>query len=129
MRGPVGWVIEQLGGLAIDRNQNKDAGNRVSYTDRMAGILRANDKIAMIVTPEGTRKARDEWKLGFYYAAQRASCSICVGICDYRTKHIGVPYCYRPSGDLDADLTRMMQTYGAVTGKNPTGFLLDKRYS
>jgi 1-acyl-sn-glycerol-3-phosphate acyltransferase len=129
MRGPVGAIIRRLGGLAIDRQQDRSKADRVSYTDMMADILRQHDRIAMVVTPEGTRSARDEWKLGFYYAAQRAETPVCCGYCDYKTRHIGIAFCYLPSGDLDQDIGRMMDLYSGVTGCNPDNFMLDKRYS
>lgn len=130
MRGPVGWIIRRLGGLSINRSQDANDPKRVSYTDSMAEILRSTDRIAMVVTPEGTRKARKEWKLGFYFAAQRANTHVCVGYCDYKTKHIGVAYCFLPSEhSIDADLRRMMSTYASINGKNPEGFATDHRYS
>lgn len=128
MRWPLGELISRLGGLAIDRNQSKDDPQRVSYTDVMASILQQHDRIAIIVTPEGTRSLREEWKMGFYYAAQRAKTPVCCGYCDYKTRHIGIAFCYMPEGDVDQDLGRMMDLYAGITGRNPEGFSLDRRF-
>jgi 1-acyl-sn-glycerol-3-phosphate acyltransferase len=129
MRFPLGLIIGPLGGLAIDRRPRGDSGERPSYTPLMAELLEKHDKIAIMVTPEGTRSKREKWKTGFYYAALQAKAPICLGYLDYAKKEAGVGGPVYPSGDIEADLKKIMDFYKDIPGKHPEQFALDQRYA
>jgi 1-acyl-sn-glycerol-3-phosphate acyltransferase len=128
MRFPLNLIIGPLGGLAIDRRPRGASGERPSYTQLMAELLEKHDKIAIMVTPEGTRAKRDKWKTGFYYAALQAKAPICLGYLDYDKKEAGVGGTVYPSGDIEADLKKIMDFYKDISGKHPEQFALDQRY-
>ncbi|TXB70132.1 1-acyl-sn-glycerol-3-phosphate acyltransferase [Phaeodactylibacter luteus] len=129
MRWPLGLLIGALGGMGIDRKPRADTGERPSYTDIMAELLGKHDKIAMMVTPEGTRSKRDRWKTGFYYAALKAGAPICLGYLDYAKKEAGVGAPVYPTGDIEADMKKIMDFYRHIPGKYPELFSLDERYA
>ena len=77
---PIRRLLKALGGMPIDRRQ---AGNVVEHS---ANLLKEADELALIITPEGTRKATSQWKKGFYYIAKRAHVPVYAGIVDYGRK-------------------------------------------
>lgn len=129
MRGPLGPLVRAFGGLPIDRRPKEATGERPSYTDLMAKIIEQHPKIAIMVTPEGTRSLRKEWRTGFYYAALKAKVPICLGYLDYRKKEAGVGPPVYPTGDVAADMRKIMDFYKNITGKHPDQFSLDERYA
>ena len=129
MRFPLSLLIAPLGGLPIDRNPKEKGGERPSYTQLMAELLQSHDKIAMMVTPEGTRSKRTKWKTGFYYAALQAGVPICLGYLDYAKKEAGVGPPVYPTGDFQKDMERISAFYKGIPGKYPDQFALDERFT
>ena len=128
LRFPFGLFIKPLGGMGIDRRPRKDTGERPSYIDLMAELFGQHDELAMMITPEGTRSKTDKWKTGFYYVAQKANVPICLGYLDYEKKEAGVGGVIYPSGDMEADMKKIMAFYAPIKGKNPDQFAIDHRY-
>ncbi len=129
MRFPLNLIVGPMGGLAIDRRPRQATGERPSYTQIMAELLQGHERIAIMVTPEGTRSLRTKWRTGFYYAALQAQAPICLGYLDYQKKEAGVGGPIFPTGDIDADMKRIMDFYRDIAGKHPRQFALDERYA
>jgi 1-acyl-sn-glycerol-3-phosphate acyltransferase len=129
MRFPLGLLIGALGGLPIDRRPKEKGGERPSYTQLMAELLKKHDRIAMMVTPEGTRSKRTKWKTGFYYAALEAGVPICLGYLDYAKKEAGVGSVVYPTGNFQEDMEKIMAFYKDIPGKHPDQFALDERFT
>ena len=70
---PLGWLFKAMGGIPIDRRHK---GNTV---EQVVARFRAKDDFAVAITPEGSRKARDRWKTGFYHIAEEAGVPVAVG--------------------------------------------------
>lgn len=125
---PQGILFKRLGAVAIDRKRAKEGENRVSYVDQMVEIINAHDKIAMVVTAEGSRAPTEKWKTGFYHTALKAKVPICLGYIDYGKKELGVGKCIHPSGDIAADMKEIMCFYNSVTPRFPENYKQDSRY-
>jgi len=65
-RGFFGMFVRPMGGLGIDRSPKKGS-NRLSQTQAMARFFKEYDDIALVIAPEGTRRKRERWKMGFYW--------------------------------------------------------------
>ncbi len=128
-RFPFGLFFKPLGAIGIDRRPRKDSGERPSYVKLMVEIFERYERIAVMVTPEGTRSPRKKWKTGFYYVALEAGVPICLGYLDYANKIAGVGPVIHPSGDIQADMHRIMAFYDGIEGKYPEKFELDERYA
>lgn len=128
MRFPFNLIIGPLGGIGIDRRPRTPGTNRPSYVDQLAGYLVQYKRIAVLVTPEGTRSPRKQWKTGFYYAALQAGVPICLGYLDYQKKEAGVGPVIHPTGDIAADMKRVLDFYRKIPGKFPEKFAVDERY-
>ena len=127
MQFPFGMLIRPLGGIAIDRRPKTEGGERPSQVEAMSALYGANDRLAIMVPPEGTRRANPKWKTGFYYVALAAKVPICLGYLDYANKRAGVGKVLVPSGNLEADLQIIGNFYRDIRGKHPERFALDPR--
>jgi 1-acyl-sn-glycerol-3-phosphate acyltransferase len=128
MRPPFGALLRRFGAIGIDRSPRKPGEERPSATEAMARLFETHEELAMMVTPEGTRKLRTEWKSGFYYVAKMAGVPIGLGYLDYANKVAGVGGMVWPSDDQDADFRKIMAFYAPIVGKHPEQFSIDLRY-
>lgn len=114
MRFPFGGLLRSMGAIPIDRSKN------TRMVDAMIRIFdETPDDICVMVTPEGTRKYQPRWRRGFYYVAQGAGVPIVLGYLDYAKKEAGIGPSIVPSGDIEADMEKIMAFYRTKTGKFP----------
>lgn len=129
---PAGIVLRILGGMPIDRKpKDKNSKERLSLVDAIADIIIHSKKIAMIITPEGTRGKTNHWKTGFYYVALKANVPIALGYLNFETKEAIIDKLIHPSGDIDKDMRLIMEYYKDKIhlGKYPNRCTLDERWS
>ncbi len=125
---PLNLLIKPLGGIPIDRSPKVPGEKRLSMVDAMANIFSQHDSIAVMVTPEGTRKRVEQWKTGFWYTAEKAGVPICLGYLDYKNKIAGVGKVIWPK-NLEEDMIQIMKFYQNLQPRHPESFTTDKRYS
>lgn len=125
MRPPFSWFLRPLGALAIDRSPRRPGEARPSATEAMARLFETHERLAIMVTPEGTRKKRTEWKSGFYYVALAAGVPIGLGYLDYARKEAGVGGMIHPTGNREADFRRIMAFYRDIAPRHPAQFSVD----
>ena len=54
---------------------------------------------------------------------------MCLGYVDYKNRIAGIHHeVIYPTGDISADMRKVMAFYGTIQGRNPEQFTLDKRY-
>lgn len=128
MRFPYGALIRYLGGIGIDRSPKKEGEKRPSMVQLMADLFKKHDDLVMLITPEGTRSKRTQWKTGFYHIAVAANVPIALGYCDYQKKEAGVGKVIYPSGDMKKDMHEIMAFYKHVVPKHPQNFSIDLDY-
>lgn len=126
MKFPFNLLVGPLGGIAIDRSPRKEGEERRSMTDAMIDLFNERKELVVLVTPEGTRSYNDRWKTGFYYVALGAKVPIALGYLDYAKKEAGVGLVFQPTGDMEADMQRIMDFYRDIKGKYPAKFTTDK---
>ena len=112
-RGPLGWLLRWLGAMPIDRNSAKGVVQQT--VDQFVG----NDKMVIIVAPEGTRDGASEWKSGFWRIAKGAGVPIIVATADYRKKEIAFPALVMPGDDMEADMATILECYRGVEPRHP----------
>lgn len=125
---PFNLVFGAMGGIPINRRPKKEGEERPSMVEAMVDVFKTKDDIAMMITPEGTRAKRVEWKSGFYHVAKMANVPIALGFLDYKKKLAGVGKLVYPSNDLAKDMKEIMDFYEDITPKHPERFSLDLRY-
>ena len=112
----LGAVMRWLGGIPVNRARS---GNLVQAT---VDAYNSNQRLIVIVPPEGTRSKVTQWKTGFYYIAQGAGVPIALGYLDFRRKEAGLSRMFEPTGDIAADMVEIQAFYAGFTGKNPGKF-------
>lgn len=129
--GAFGWFFKSIGAIGINRRPRKAGEERPSMIRIMTELFEQHDDLILIVTPEGTRKRTDEWKMGFYHVAKAAKVPIGLGFIDYTIKEAGMGKFVTPSGDADKDMREIVEFYRPYlqAGKYPENFALDKRYA
>ena len=113
---PMNILFKSLGGIPVDRSK------KTSLTEQIAEVYNSREKFELAITPEGTRKANGEWKMGFYYIAQAAKVPIIVAAVDYKKKEVQFLAEVVPSGDIESDLITIKKYYEGVTAKFPEKF-------
>ncbi|NDK54506.1 1-acyl-sn-glycerol-3-phosphate acyltransferase [Pontibacter fetidus] len=114
MRFPFGGLLRSMGALPIDRSKN------TKMVDAMIRIFKETPgDMCVMVTPEGTRKYQPRWRRGFYYVAEGAGVPIVLGYLDYAKKEAGIGPTIYPTGDIEADLEKIMAFYRTKTAKFP----------
>ncbi|MFZ6746545.1 lysophospholipid acyltransferase family protein [Undibacterium sp. JH2W] len=111
-----GHIMRWLGGIPVDRSKS---GNLVQGT---VDAFHANQRLTVIVPPEGTRGKVTHWKTGFYYIAQGAGVPIALGYLDFKRKAGGIGKMFTVSGDIAADMIKIREFYCGISGKHPQQF-------
>lgn len=128
MRFPYGPLIRAMGGIGINRREKKEGEHRPSMVQSMADLFKQYPELIMLVTPEGTRSKRTEWKTGFYHVARLARVPIALAYVDYPKKEVGIGKLVYPTDNMDADMREIMSFYHGITGRHPEKFSVDLKY-
>lgn len=110
-RGPLGYVMRQLGGRPVDRSASHDVVKDV------VGEFQRHERLVLALAPEGTRKRVERWRTGFYHIAHAASVPIVPVALNFgeRAIQIGAPFV--TTGDVDADIRALQQRFAGVRGR------------
>lgn len=114
---PIRKLLLNLGGLPIDR---ENAGNIVEHT---AALLEKSERMAVIITPEGTRKKTRHWKKGFYTLSRRTGLNVYAGIVDYGKRTCEILPVPLDTGKEFKDVMRdLARIYQGAKGRHPENF-------
>ncbi len=114
LRPPLGWLVRLTGGVPINRTA------RFNAVEQAVQAFHANDRLALAISPEGTRKPVEYWKTGFYYIALGAGVPLALGYIDYARRCAGIGPIIVPSGDLEADMALIEAFYAPIVGRHPS---------
>lgn len=110
-RFPFGGIMRWLGGIPVERDRS------TNLVDAMIQRFSEEDKLLVVIAPEGTRKNVSEWKSGFYHIAHGAGVPLVLGFVDYPNKQGGVGPLFQTSGDYESDLKKIKSFYTPFRGK------------
>ncbi|MEZ5440634.1 MAG: lysophospholipid acyltransferase family protein [Lysobacterales bacterium] len=111
-RGPLGWLLRQLGGVATDRS------NPSGVVGQTVAALRQSPAMWLVLAPEATRRKVAKWRTGFYHIAVGAGVPILPVYFHYPERRIGIGELFHPTGDMDADLRALYEIYRPWRGKD-----------
>ncbi len=92
-----GWFLRLGGGFGVDRRRSHN------YVQSIVEDIEKEDRLVMIIAPEGTRQKTDDWKTGFYHIAVGANMPLVLVYVDYARKRVGFSEVYYPTGDIVKD--------------------------
>lgn len=110
---PLGVVWRKLGGVPVNR---RAAANVVQ---QIVEVFAARDHLALVIAPEGTRKAVKHWKLGFYWMALEAGVPVVPGYINHERKCIGTGPAIPVTGDIEADFEALRAVFEKEAGIYP----------
>jgi 1-acyl-sn-glycerol-3-phosphate acyltransferase len=115
-RFPLGIFMRWLGGIPVDRKA------AAGFASEVAHVLRAADRMTVVLAPEGTRKRIPQWKSGFYRIATEAGVPILPVGFDYPRRVVFFAPLFQPTGDYEKDLAALHSHYRAEMGKTPANY-------
>ena len=114
-RWPLGVFMRWLGGIPVDRRKTQ------GFVSEVASVLRAADRMTVVLAPEGTRK-RAPWKSGFYRIATEAGVPILPVGFDYSRRVVFFAPLFHPTGDYEKDLPVLRAHYRPEMGLRPENY-------
>jgi 1-acyl-sn-glycerol-3-phosphate acyltransferase len=115
-RPPLGTLMRLINGRPVRRDTPE------GVVTQMAAVVRAEPRFVLTITPEGTRKAVDHWRTGFYRIAEAASVPIVPVAFDWSRREVRIMAPVYPSGDLDADIAGLQALYRPEMARHTEGF-------
>ena len=115
---PLGPIFRKMGGIPVERSK------KTSLTDQLAELALKSPTFSLAVTPEGTRSANPDWKLGFYFIAMKAQLPILLYGIDYEKRLIACRKTIVPNGDVEKQLKEVKDYFRDFKGKIPDNFAL-----
>lgn len=113
-------IFRASGALGVDRSTNN------TMVEVLANLIDSStENIALMISPEGTRKRVRKWKTGFYYTALEARVPIVLSHLDYAKKVAAIGPSFMPSGCFRRDMQIIKNYYQDITPKYPENFSLD----
>jgi 1-acyl-sn-glycerol-3-phosphate acyltransferase len=112
-RWPFGGLMRTWGGIAIRRDR------QLNTVEQAVQAFRENRQFILVLSPEGTRKKVERWKMGFYHIARGAGVPIVMGALDYQNRRVVIGPTFYPTGDEQADLATMLAFFRPFVPKKP----------
>jgi len=111
---PFKGLFMALGGIPTDRSAAQD------IVSQICGWYEKEEKLWVIITPEGTRSRVEKWKTGFLRVAYEAKIPVALVAWDYPTKTIAIEKLWYPTGDHEKDAEEIRAyLLSKYTGKHP----------
>lgn len=111
----VGVMIKAMGGVAVDRSQNK----KIRMTEATIHEYNKRDQFIICIAPEGTRKKVEKLKTGFWHIAKEANVPLVPVSFDYATKTVFWNAPIYVSENKDSDIEALKSIYRQYKGKFP----------
>jgi 1-acyl-sn-glycerol-3-phosphate acyltransferase len=109
---PLSLFMRALGGIPVNRTKHN---NLVDFT---VDLFDKEKELFLTIAPEGTRRPVTQWKLGFYYIAQKANVPIVIMGLDYQTKIISFSSPIIPSNNMQKDFELIHAFASKIKGRH-----------
>lgn len=113
---PLGYVFKAMGGIPVPRKKGS------SLVDTIVDRFNHSTKLAIAITPEGTRSRTSNWRQGFLHIARQADIPIVLGAIDAATKKIIIRKTFIPTEDTQSDMQAIKTYYSQFTALYPEKF-------
>lgn len=111
-RPPLGWLLRPFGGIPVPPS----AGGLVAATiDR----FRAEPRLAVLISPPGSRWRHEYWRSGFYHIARGADVPVVAAYADYAKKEAGTLGTVHLTGDQKADMDEFRVLFRGIRARHP----------
>ena len=110
---PFGFIFRWLGGTPVERTKYNN------LVEAVVAKFNENEKFAIGLAPEGTRKKVTRIKTGFYHVAKQANIPIIMMGLDFGTKTIKIKPPFYPTENTLNDFKQFIEFFSSCTGKVP----------
>lgn len=110
--GPFGFLFRRAV-IPIER----DTGQ--GMVAQMAAEFAAHDELAVVISPEGTRRRTDHWRSGFHAIARAAGVPVVPAYIDWAHKIACIGEPMTMTGDVRADMDRIREFMAPGQGRHP----------
>lgn len=117
---PIGWFFKMTGAIGVERKKGTKG-----LVEKLVEKINDVEELSIIVAPEGTRKAVEKWKTGFYQLALQANLPIALAYLDYAKKEAGIGTIIYPSGNFHGDMYKIQGFYRTVTPRFPKKYTVN----
>ena len=121
LRFPVKTFLMSMGAIPIDRRSTA----RLNYVEQMAEVFAQKDRYFLAMAPEGTRKAVQKWKSGYYHIAEASHVPLILCYLDYEKKEAHVGPVMDILATADETMQALKQHFKAAKPRNPEMFILE----
>lgn len=112
-RPPLGWVMRWLGGFPVNRVLAS------GVVEQTVELIQRSKALILALSPEGTRSRVERWRTGFYHIAEGAGVPIIPVAFDFGTRSLRFGEPLIPSGDMRADLERLVAFFSKARAYRP----------
>jgi len=112
-RFPFGALLKRLGGVPIRRHLKQ------GVVEQAIDEFNNRQQFVLAITPEGTRKKVERWKMGFYHIAYGAGVPIVLVAVDYPRRRVVLGPAFYPTGDEAIDMQQILAFYRDFIPKKP----------
>jgi 1-acyl-sn-glycerol-3-phosphate acyltransferase len=113
---PVRGLMTWLGGIPVDRT------NPAGFAEDIATRIRAQGRLVLVITPEGTRSKVAQLKTGFSRIASAVPCSILPVTMDFAKREISILPLMQATELPEEDARKVREIFAAATPKRPENF-------
>lgn len=113
---PLSAIMSFLGVVPIDRTQ------KGGVVEQGIEYFNSVDKTIILVTPEGTRSYRKDWKSGFYHIAWGAKVPLILCKVNFHTRTIFIGEEFIMTGDYDKDIVGIKEYFRDCVPLKPENF-------
>ena len=106
-------LLHAMGGIPVDRAATH------GLVGELAAAFEANDRMALMIPPDGTRGRQEAWKSGFYHVALAAKVPVVASYADFARKRSGICGAVQLTGDMASDMDAIRDLYAGVTPRHP----------
>lgn len=110
---PMGVLARMIGGIPVDRSK------RTNLVEQIADQFAQTDRLALLISVEGTRSYVGHWRSGFYHIARAASVPVVLGRLNYKKRVGGLLELVDLTGHVASDMDRIRAVYQDEHGKYP----------
>jgi 1-acyl-sn-glycerol-3-phosphate acyltransferase len=110
--GPVGWLLRRFGGLPVNRSAPG------GIVEQVVARMNSSERMWFVIAPEGTRRAVEKWKPGFWRIARRAQVPVLCAWFHYPNRTFGLGPVVELSDDIAADMARLRALFAPYQGRN-----------
>lgn len=116
---PLGLVFKAMGGIPVPKKRGS------ALSAEIVNRFHHSERLALAITPEGTRSLTSKWRTGFLHIALDARVPILLGVIDFGKKLVTITDTFNPTADIDADIAKIKSYYRGAIGRHPEKFTTD----